>query len=116
MSASSSSARQLLILLLFLLVLTLMEMESKCFLPSARLATLGPTLDLFEPFNQMFYASRMQGLSFPLVRPRFSHISYPSSIGSASDDEPMRKLSLFPVVESRVPIRARARTGEARTS
>lgn len=29
------------------------------------------------------------------INPRFSHISSPSRIGSASDDEPMRKLSLL---------------------
>ena len=74
----------------------------------------------WRSFNQIFYANSNKLLSLERVVPRilsknfalatryapfywflkaqnllFPHISYPSRIGSASDDEPMRKLFLF---------------------
>lgn len=73
-------------------------------------ATLGPRLDLFEN-NQgiqsnllclitLFGKEGMQviiHMGFPLVLESYQspHIYSPSRIGSASDDEPMRKLSLL---------------------
>ena len=81
------------------------------FLPSARLATLGPRLDLFEnnqggvhsikSFMPNYSFWKGQGTDNPFhwflkaINPRFPHIYSPSRIGSASDDEPMRKLSLL---------------------
>lgn len=82
-----------------------------------RLATLGPTLDLFEnnqggvhsiksfmpaQTNLLFLERKECGEQlFPFhwflkaINPRFSHIFSPSRIGSASDDELMRKFSLL---------------------
>lgn len=75
-----------------------------------RLATLGPRLDLFENNqggvhsiksfmpNYSFWKGR-RNHSFhwflKAINPRFPHIYSPSRIGSASDDEPMRKLYLL---------------------